>query len=60
MIPMNICVVCSHYMGKDGCAAFPKRIPDKILFGQHDHRQPHEGDGGIRFEPIDDREQNAT
>lgn len=32
------------------CAAFPDGIPDEIWAGGFDHRKPHEGDGGIRFE----------
>jgi hypothetical protein len=31
------------------CAAFPDRIPREIFPGQHDHREPHPGDNGIRF-----------
>ena len=53
-----ICVECVHF-GKgqaeeEGtgltCAAFPKGIPDELLFGDHDHRHPFEGDSGIQFE----------
>lgn len=33
------------------CKAF-RRIPRGILEGTHDHRLPFPGDGGIRFEPI--------
>jgi hypothetical protein len=35
------------------CAAFPLEqggIPDQIWTGRADHRQPFEGDNGIRFE----------
>ena len=37
------------------CAAFPLEqggIPDQIWTGQADHRQPFEGDNGIRFEAL--------
>ena len=45
------CGNCKH-LQKDGtCTAFPKGIPYKILEAQHDHREPYEGDGGVRFEP---------
>lgn len=32
------------------CDAFPERIPGEIYVGGFDHRQPFEGDNGIRFE----------
>lgn len=31
------------------CTAFPKRIPDEIWNGEHDHHKPYPGDGGILF-----------
>lgn len=46
------CVGCAHYLGNLECEAFPDGIPDEIITGLHDHRQPYEGDGGIRYEPI--------
>ena len=46
-----ICIFCRH-LCEDGtrCTAFPKGIPDEILFGWHDHRLTFEGDGGTLFE----------
>jgi hypothetical protein len=32
--------------------AFPLGIPDEIRRGEHLHRKPFPGDGGIRFDPI--------
>lgn len=32
------------------CAAFPYGIPQEIMPGGGDHRQPVEGDGGITYE----------
>jgi hypothetical protein len=50
------CIACIHYNSDDvvkfSCKAFPNRIPDEILEGEHDHSKPFKGDGGIRFEPI--------
>ena len=40
------------------CKAFPKGIPKKILSGEHDHTKPFKGDGGIRFEPIKELNNN--
>ena len=50
------CLECRHYKSEEKgmvCAAFPKGIPDEILWGEHDHREPYEGDNGIRFEPVE-------
>ena len=52
------CLNCIHYQGgsSDGvhCAAFPMEgevpIPQDIFTGRFDHRKPHEGDHGIRYE----------
>ena len=42
--------------GISSCEAFPSGIPDEINRVGFDHREPYEGDGGIRFEldgPMD-------
>jgi hypothetical protein len=47
-----LCIFCRHLTeGQARCAAFPRGIPDDLLFALRDHREPYEGDGGIRFEP---------
>jgi hypothetical protein len=51
-----ICVGCVHRISERGwsCTAYPNGIPDEIIRSKVDHRQPHIGDHGIRFEPVDD------
>ena len=59
MMYRTICVDCVHFRAdeEDGlsmpptCRAFPSGIPDEILRQGFDHREPFEGDGGIRFTP---------
>ncbi len=53
-----MCMWCEHY-GKGEptdpdehgfyCRAFPGGIPDAIVFGDHDHREPFEGDRETLF-----------
>lgn len=53
----GLCTFCAHVQnapdGVDGmaCAAYPQGIPDQILYGGLDHRQPLADDNGITFEP---------
>lgn len=49
-----ICMECKHHNGDLTCKAFPKGIPEKIIFGSWDHKNPIEGDNGIQFEPKKD------
>lgn len=44
------CSTCRHYLGNWKCAAYPKRIPEEILLGKHDHTTPFPGDSGIMYE----------
>ncbi len=52
MMPIVLCLVCSHYYQTCTCKAFPDGIPDKILMGEADHTKPFPGDHGIQFEAI--------
>lgn len=49
-----ICHLCRHLSTEGGmrCAAFPGGIPWEIQAGEWDHRLPHPGDRGIRYEAL--------
>ncbi|MBI2301792.1 MAG: cytoplasmic protein [Armatimonadetes bacterium] len=57
MISAAQCAFCRHaegmLRGRIRCTAFPGGIPQPILLGTHDHRQPFEGDHGILYEPAE-------
>jgi hypothetical protein len=50
-----LCIYCKHFRGAGAralvCDAFPDGIPQSIVESAVDHREPVEGDHGIRFEP---------
>jgi len=49
------CYECKHKRRGLACDAF-QAIPASIIKGEVDHTQPYPGDNGIRFEPIDDEQ----
>ena len=51
-VPISQCVQCRHNRLDGTCDAFPDGIPMSILTNTFDHRQPHDGDHGIQFEPV--------
>lgn len=51
-----ICIGCKRFREEPTrlvCDAFPDGIPEDILVSRADHRQPFEGDRGLRFDPVD-------
>ena len=55
---LPVCYGCKHIISTKEwqCAAFTRKIPIDIIISKHDHRQPYDGDGGIRFEAIEEDE----
>jgi len=51
MLPVQ-CAMCKHLIEGVKCKAYPDKIPEEIITGEHDHTKPYKGDNGIRFEPI--------
>lgn len=48
------CLICRHFRpSRTTCTAFVNSVPGSIFVNEVDHRQPYEGDGGIRWEPIE-------
>ena len=52
-----LCVTCVHLRkatdesnGAETCLAFPEGIPRDVFYAPFDHRHPHPGDHGIRYE----------
>lgn len=53
MMPLKSdCCQCVFFMQGRSCLAFLEEIPDKIWFGDVQHRSPYPGDKGIRFSPM--------
>ena len=52
--PGTLCHSCRRFTpGWNGptCSAFPEGIPEQIIKGGFDHRQPFTGDGGAAVRP---------
>lgn len=55
----RLCSICTHRhpdTHPPTCDAFPQRIPTDIRVMRADHREPYEGDHGIRFEMREGKE----
>lgn len=51
MTSISMCWFCQRREESNiGCSAFPLGIPDEILSGNFDHRQPFNGDHGKTFQ----------
>ena len=50
---MPQCLKCARFHSAEAidyiCDAFPDEIPKTIWQGEHDHREPFEGDHGLLF-----------
>lgn len=49
--PCNTCKHFTLFSNPPRCRAFPTGIPEMILSGENDHREPVRGDNGIQYEP---------
>ncbi len=49
-VEVSQCVTCRHFRTEGDCKAFPDGIPYAIRSNLHDHRQPYEGDQGVRWQ----------
>jgi len=54
------CQFCRHYWGARYCEAYKEGIPEEVFLGEHDHTEPFPGDGGTRYEPIEQEELPPT
>ncbi len=58
MAVLMACISCKNFNAKESmalkkyvCSAFPLGIPFEIVRGFDGHREPFEGDNGIKWEP---------
>ena len=49
--PIRAFCIHTRLPKSETCIAFPDGIPQGILFGEMNHRNPYPGDHGIQFEP---------
>ena len=61
----SMCFRCKHLILQDDqpelrCNAFSGAIPIEISNGAYDHRLAHEGDGGVRFDALNEHEEEMV
>ncbi len=58
MVIFSQCMDCQNYIGKENekfcCKAFPKGIPEDVLWNKINHEDYIDGDNGYKFESIYD------
>jgi len=47
------CDSCKELIAYPFCWAFPEGIPGEIRRGEHDHKTPFPGDGGVQYSPVE-------
>lgn len=53
-LKVSQCTFCTHRSpDATKCKAFPSGIPTELLYNEHDHSLPYEGDKGIRYQAVE-------
>ena len=56
MVIFSQCMDCQNYIGKENekfcCKAFPKGIPEDVLWNKINHEDYIDGDNGYKLESI--------
>ena len=53
-LTVSQCTFCTHRSpDATKCKAFPSGIPTELLYNDHDHTLPYEGDNGIRYQAVE-------
>ena len=56
---INSCRTCKWFLTSKSCHAFINNIPDKIWFGENDHKEKYRGDHGVQYEGITNGDKSA-